>query len=312
MWGPVTRPMTLASIAEVPERLDQRPGHLLLPGGVGPGRLAGGACRGTGLPGAAIKLGIVGDRRAVATLRGEIGRVELGRAPGARDARALARPSPSSEASMSPTPSAVVELGRRRISRDGIAPSSGVPRRAWRARSARRCRAQAAAAARAAGRDRVAARRRRPRACGVLGWPGGRADQRGGRASVDRRTARLVPTIPRRWRARRRQRGAGDQDQPGEQQEHRQDVGPDRENRCELTQNSRLADDAASALEGRRDARTGAAGARPGPIPSVPAASASVSAATRQTSPVRSGRAGGRSSRIRTSAPAATAPPGTA
>ena len=40
----------------------------------------------------------------------------------------------------------------------------------------------------------------------------------------------------------------------------------------------------------------------PGPSPSVPAASASVSAAIRHTTPVRIGRAGGRSSRARISA----------
>jgi ATP-NAD kinase N-terminal domain len=49
----------------------------------------------------------------------------------------------------------------------------------------------------------------------------------------------------------------------------------------------------------------------PGPMPSVPAASMSVSEAARQIRPVRSGRAGGRISRMRMSAPAAMRATGT-
>ena len=80
---------------------------------------------------------------------------------------------------------------------------------------------------------------------------------------------------------------------------------PTLENRCETAQNSawpmippRVSNEAAR--------QNSAFGTGPGPSPAVPAASASVIAATRQMTPVRIGRTGGRSSRISTSAPAAT------
>ena len=73
----------------------------------------------------------------------------------------------------------------------------------------------------------------------------------------------------------------------------------------------RLSDDAAAALE-RGGVPELASVAAPGPMPSVPAASIRVSAATRQPSPVRSGRVGGRHSRMRMTTPPSTSAMGTA
>ncbi len=77
MCGPATIPTTFALDAEVAERLDERGGGLLLAGGVGL-RLVGGRAleeaAGRDLP---DERRVVGDARAVAALRREVGRIDV-------------------------------------------------------------------------------------------------------------------------------------------------------------------------------------------------------------------------------------------
>ena len=129
---------------EVPERLDQRPRHLLLAGRVGLGRLAGRADEKARARDPPDELRVVGDRRAVAALRGQLRR-RLTR-PRPRRRRRSASPS-SQPPRLVRIAGSLVELGvaelvaglgRRRLVR-----RSGAPRRASRGRSARPCRARA-------------------------------------------------------------------------------------------------------------------------------------------------------------------------
>ena len=121
--------------------------------------------------------------------------------------------------------------------------------------------------------------------------------------SVERRTARPVPTTPAPV-ARTTVASVAPLTRisPATNRNTARMSAPSVESRCDMTQNS-----AWPTIPPRRSkaaaCQNWAAGVAPGPIPSVPAASMSVSAATRQPSPVRSGRVGGRSSRMRIEQP---------
>ncbi len=132
------------------------------------------------------------------------------------------------------------------------------------------------------------------------------------RLSVERRTARPVPAIPAPVTRTRPARVAPvTRISPATRRNTARMSAPRVESRCELAQNS-----AWPMTPPRRSKAAAcqncASGTGPGPMPSVPAASISVRAATRQMSPARSGRAGGRSSRMRMRPPATTSTTGTA
>ena len=111
--------------------------------------------------------------------------------------------------------------------------------------------------------------------------------------SLERLSARVVAGHPGAGRPHDPgERGARDQDQPGREQEHREDVGADRRDQVRGHPKLRLPQDPAARLERRRRPVTGARH-RPGPTPSVPAASASViEQRSGRSRPVRIGRAG--------------------
>ena len=124
MCGPVDLADDLRVDAEVPERLDQRARDLLLPGGVGLGRLAGGALEEARRSGTCqTKSRVVGDRGAVAALRREVVRVDgrgtpCGAVGSSGSARAKSSASSSSTSSTLSCSSVI-----------------GGPPRGWRARS---------------------------------------------------------------------------------------------------------------------------------------------------------------------------------
>ena len=248
------------------ERLDQRFRHLLLAGGVG---LGGVACRADQEPRrghAPLELGVVGDRRAVAALGGEVLRVHDG--AGSSRLVLVERPRPSS--------SGCGELGM-----SGLRPTAlgfgVVDIRFGLGDLGERFGDEVAGSGSAS-----SSLRQRP----ARGRRGGAADGRPRMAvssSVERRTARARCVAGGADDAG--QRRPGHQDQPGDEQEHGEDVGARRS-----TADARPP----TAPPGRRRrrgprtprrARSPRPRARPGPSPSVPAASASVSDAARQSDP---------------------------
>ena len=221
MCGPVTRPMTLASIPKWPERLDQGARDLLLPGRVGLGRLAGRAHERARRGHAPDEVGVVGDRGAVAALGREVledprrgqARGCPGRAQAARGARGARGFRP---------PRARARGGTR--GPDRVRPP-GAPRRVWPARQPRRCPAKGAKPSSGGMTRRRGPRRtrraRRPR------WPARRIVAV--RSSVERRRTRPV-----RGHMRAARRGSSrprvapvTSMRAGEEQEHGQDVGAD-------------------------------------------------------------------------------------
>ena len=201
-------------------------------------------------------------------------------------------------------------LGRHQIPRRQRR-RSAAPRRGWRGRQARRCRAPGAAGARRDPARGHACRRRPARrrfgrragdACRVAAELFGRAPQRIIAGSAIRRpVARIAPASV----------APVTRITPAINKKTARMLEPSVENRCDVTHSSAwpITPPRVSNAAGCQNSCPGTG---PGPIPSVPAASASVSAAIRQMIPVRIGRAGGRSSRARIRPPPATSPAGTA
>ena len=308
MCGPVTRPDQLRLDPEVAERLEQRswpPAPARRCRAWRPRRSSG---SGTGADGTRhSKSGSSVIVRAVAALRREVVGPDLARAgaaggaslgsTGCRRARSLGSARPRS-AWIGGASTWVA-----RITSSDVSGSGG--------NSGSRSRARPAAASAIGGGSRRARRLRGGAAIGRLGRRAAgtvSGEIAGGALERPRVPATPAPVA----RITPAERGAGDEDHAREEQEHREDVARRAvESRCEETHSSRLPDDAAARLERRRAARTRRS-ERPGPSPSVPAASASVIAAVRQIAPVRSGRAGGRSSRISTEPPPITSAAGIA
>ena len=191
------------------------------------------------------EVGVVGDRGAVAALRREVLGVDARRRP--------APPAPSSSSGSARSSGSELGLGgvlELELGASARRRRSAAPRRGWRGRSARRCPARAAAAAR---RRRSTARRApaRRRGAAAVGGPAARRSRPGPRSSA---------AAPGRCRRRRApvgpdhagQRRAGDQDQPGDEQEHGQDVGADGGEQVRGDPELGLAEDPAAGLERRR------------------------------------------------------------
>ena len=283
MCGPVTRPDHLGLDPEVAERLEQRPRHLLLAGGVGLGGLAGRAGQEPRRRApASTNSGSSVIAAAVAALRGEVrpGRSRAGSRPVLRARRRVGAGRP--RAARRRASSGVVS------SRGPRARRSAAPRRASRGRRARRSRARAGAAARARsaaiGRDG-----RQPLSARLAAAPGPPPSPDGGppRCEVAGRSGRRpVPATPAPV-ARMTPASVAPVTRitPGEQQEHGEDAARRRaRSGATLTHSSAWPSDAAARLEASRVPEVSARGAGPGRARASPAASASVSAAVRQIS----------------------------
>ncbi len=114
MCGPATVPITRASTPKWPSASTSWAADLLLAGGVGARRLAGGALEEARVGDAPLEVGRVGDRRAVAALRGEVVGVDRPRSPARVDAGLVGLRDPRPGAARRQARRLVLRLARQR------------------------------------------------------------------------------------------------------------------------------------------------------------------------------------------------------